>query len=157
MDSNSKLGISISLGIALIAILVAVTTASTVTNNQSDVLAQADDDDFQTNSHSLSNETTNGLDVARIENGKFISLYPEDECTSIHLTRLASTALLEGPDVEIEILELREEDFVKVPELKELIMATHLVDFSLNNDASIELSILELLDYEYNLMEKSIQ
>lgn len=99
------------------------------------------------------------LDVAKIED-RYIHLNPVDMCATISLERLSFDEVTKHQQLgekDRVYMEVTDEDLKEAPVLKELIQSTHHLDFSLNDNASAEMGLRELVDYEFFLMEKAVE
>ncbi|MCV0367636.1 MAG: hypothetical protein K5798_10305 [Nitrosopumilus sp.] len=97
------------------------------------------------------------LDIAEIEENR-IALNPTDTCAHISLRLLSADKLAQyhTRDKEIQFFEITDTDLKELPVLDELIRATHHLEFTTNEDAHAEISLRELVDYEFFIMEKAI-
>jgi hypothetical protein len=85
-------------------------------------------------------------------------VHPADTCASIQVQRFSESDLekrQKNASEELRVLGISDEDLKDAPVLNELIIATHYVDFPLNDSAISEIDILELVEHEKYLMEKA--
>jgi hypothetical protein len=100
----------------------------------------------------------NQLDIASIED-KYIHLNSTDTCATISLRLLTPDKLdeIKSSDKDVLFFEINEKDLKEMPVLDELIRATHYLQPPVNDYAHAEMGMRELVDYEFFIMEKSIE
>ena len=95
------------------------------------------------------------LDIAMIED-RYIHLNPVDMCATISLELMSPDEVHQRAGTDV-FLEFDDEDIEEMPILDELIRATHHLEFPANDSARADMGLRELVDYEFFIMEKSIE
>ncbi len=81
-------------------------------------------------------------------------------CASLTLERLSNEELssyLERTDPKYKFLNATDGDLAKVPQLRELIAATHQIPFPYNDFVHVNFDGVEFVEYEFFLMEKMME
>lgn len=108
----------------------------------------------------------NLIRIDKIEEGEgFVHLQsdgngPEFHCASINVERLSEDKLVEyqqGNKTTRKFISVTDEKLKQVPQLKELIAATHQISIPFNDNSNAYFDGIDFVEYEFFLMDKMIE